>query len=150
MCGEGGSCNSSFFESSTCFKGIYAVEAAQICFAESGGAVGAEGDTCVHNGANDKFSAGLFQINMIANGGMINTACAPKNIFNTYGIGSLQGAPLGGAKFDCEVKPSARALYSSCKTQLKDMMLNIQLACRLSGSGKNWSPWANSRKKCGF
>lgn len=126
------------------YFGDNATKASGICYEESKGNPIAEGDKCKRDGKN--FSIGLFQINLIANGGLIG--CDPKKIFNTYGKGR-QGTNLGGGKYDCEVNPGAISLYEECVKKLKNPTTNIELAKKLSKNGNNWGPWSTN-ETCKF
>ena len=141
--------------SATCF-GQNAVAASIIAGMESGGDPGKESrvDKCKDG---NPFSIGLYQINLIAHGDKISSACGrdsegKNKIFRING--SAQGNCLQRnssgicIQYDCQVIDLPQ--YQQCVNMLKDPAQNINLACQISGNGSNWSAWAYSKNKCGL
>ena len=136
---------------STCF-GQNAPAASIIANPESGG------DPTRESGADkckdgNSFSIGLFQINLVAHGDKISPACGKSSLFKINGQG-FQGDCLSRnskgicVRYDCEVINLPQ--YNICKDYLKDASQNINLACRISNNGQNWSAWSNTARACGF
>lgn len=143
-----GPCSVSSLQS-TCF-GFNANKASQICGKESGGDPSRQSlsDLCKDG---TSFSAGLFQINIIAHASQIGGDCV--NLFNVNGQGT-QGSCLqyntNGVciKWDCTVNDQTQ--YQRCVQQVTDVSKNIQLACSFSNNGANWGAWSYSATSCGL
>ena len=129
-----------------CFGGN-SIQASAICLAESANIITAQSrsDVCRIDGLS--FSWGLFQINLTANtlkdpvsGTIINCPAAFR-----------RGTPLYESAtntYNCEVIDPQ--LYAYCVGLAKNADVNIQKACELSRNGTNWTPWLNTKNKCGF
>lgn len=127
----------------------------KICALESSGGVPTKTSTLDKCKDGSSFSVGLFQINMVSNGGYVS-GCNPKDIFTVNGSGSqgtcLERKMIAGSnvcvKWDCQVKNAA--LYTSCLKKLQDPSTNINIACQLSNNGAKLGPWAFTKSRCGF
>lgn len=118
--------NLSIFESS-------ASDASRICMVESRGdaTVGSNYDKCRNNTV---FSYGLFQINLIAHGSIIdNGSCT--DLFTLEDGGAILGnnyIVLNSDKtfnhYDCKLKSGAQDKYNNCVAKLKNPQTNINIA----------------------
>jgi hypothetical protein len=129
----------------------------KICNQESRGdlAYASRTDLCTDG---QSWSIGLFQINMIANGGLVS-GCDISKIFKTAtGSGSLMDCMPGkritnskGLSYcsqrNCVVNDGNA--YKNCRNLLEKSETNMQVACKLSSGGTKYSPWENSAKICG-
>ncbi len=132
------------------YFGVNAEMASRIVNQESGNRPFAESsmDKCKDG---NKFSMGLFQINIIAHGG--NLGCEA-GIFETNGGGTqgncLRRNPVKKycEEWDCKVVAGKEAAYNSCKAIAKDPQRNIEYASRISNKGANWGPWQYTYDLC--
>ncbi|MCI0532638.1 pilin [bacterium] len=104
-------------------------DAAQVCWAESGGVATKESDS--DRMADDRpFSIGLFQINL-----------------TVHEIGGLDcPSAFNGKNYDAVV--INESLYLQCVTAAKNATTNINKACELYGQS-GWQPWSGARV-CGI
>jgi hypothetical protein len=118
----------------TPYFGDKATQASMICNVESRGdaARASSTDRCKNDPAKRAFSWGLFQINLT--------------------VHTLDGKDCSkafeGKNYDCRIIDET--LYSQCVAAAKNSEKNIQKAVSLSSSGSSWSPWLNSKNKCGL
>ncbi|MCX6797057.1 MAG: hypothetical protein NTX98_01080, partial [Candidatus Doudnabacteria bacterium] len=118
----------------SCFGGN-STKASAIAGAESGGIPTSESRTDRCTLDNKSVSIGLFQINISVRS--VNGLDCKKAFSHPY----------DAQHKDCQVVNEG--LYNQCVAAAKNSLININLACQISGNGANWSAWgANSR--CGF
>lgn len=154
----GGTCSSS--TSNSCAVSIMSActswnssDASVMCNYESGGgkdpAIESGTDVCADG---NHFSIGLFQINIISEGGAsYMPAACPAGIFQKNGTGTGQGNCLQKnakgicLKYDCKV--INQPAYIACKTELSKPSVNTNIACALY-SKRGWQPWQNTYNTC--
>src|SRR3989338_2472789 len=114
--------------------GDKAINMSKICSIESGGKEDKISgyDKCGSDGT--PFSFGLFQINIIANGGIVKTSDG--NLCS--GLFTLSnGSPISGNNYikkdnsngyDCKLKSDKKDLYEKCKVTLLNGTKNIEIA----------------------
>lgn len=136
--------------------------ASGICMKESGGGntlAMSVTDKCA-DGAS--FSFGLFQLNIIANGGMFGADCAGTSVFSAADGSVLKDPGNNGgclrrtvnsrgvaycSQWNCKVKDAAK--YEECKKRAFDVPKNIAAGCTLY-ERSGWRPWPVTRKLCGL
>src|SRR3989344_1896364 len=134
--------------------GDKAINMSKICSIESGGKEDKISgyDKCGSDGT--PFSFGLFQINIIANGGIVKTSDG--NLCS--GLFTLSnGSPISGNNYikkdnsngyDCKLKSDKKDLYEKCKVTLLNGTKNIEIAYKLYSS-YGLKPWeASDYKVC--
>ena len=136
--------------------------ASGICMKESSGgntlAVSVT-DKCADGSS---FSFGLFQLNIIANGGMFGADCDGTSVFSAANGSTLKNPGNNGgclrkttnskgvsycSQWDCKVKDTAK--YEECKKRAFDVSKNVEAGCTLYGR-TGWKPWPVTRKLCGL
>ena len=140
-----GACSAANLQN-TCF-GSRAETMSVLCNKESMGIADIKSgpDICENYGARS-FSGGLFQINVFANGSLIEPRCANLGSKGTC-LRRKNGDPnqpcLG---WQCTINNVANFDY--CMTKVFDPATNIRIACQLSNNGVNLQPWACSANLC--
>lgn len=131
--------------SQTCFGPEKAAMLSQLCNMESGGRNPKTSiDYCITSGGRIPFSVGLFQVNLFANGALIDPSCA-----NLGSKGTCSGPKEKGiCKVGWNCKLASEADLARCSALANDVNKNIEVACKLSGNGQNLTPWACSANKC--
>lgn len=136
--------------SATCF-GSNAETWSRMCNLESRGTpIQSQTDRCMNFGGKS-FSGGLFQINIIANGAMLNrercsniatVSLADSNcaIRNRAGVCTGWRTCVAGRNFNN---------WDYCMGLTMNPETNLQAACTLSGNGHNTRPWPHTRRVCG-
>lgn len=133
--------------------------ASKVCNVESGGntAAASNTDRC-QNESGDRFSFGLFQLNIIANGCMLGNDCCWQNVFS---LENGSAGNNGGAKKRCTNSKGItyvcgwgctvinRAKYTECSQRAMDAAKNISAACTLYKQS-GWGPWPVTKKRCGL
>ncbi len=133
--------------------------ASKVCNVESGGntAAASNTDRC-QNESGDRFSFGLFQLNIIANGCMLGSDCCWQNVFS---LENGSAGNNGGAKKRCTNSKGVtyvcgwgcsvinRAKYTECSQRAMDAAKNISAACTLYKQS-GWGPWPVTKKRCGL
>lgn len=133
--------------------------ASKVCNVESGGntAAASNTDRC-QNENGDRFSFGLFQLNIIANGCMLGDDCCWQNVFS---LENGNAGNNGGAKKRCTNSKGVsyvcgwgcavvnRSKYTECSQRAMDAAKNISAACTLYKQS-GWQPWPVTRKRCGL
>ena len=133
--------------------------ASKVCNVESGGNTSAASNTdrC-QNESGDKFSFGLFQLNIISNGCMLGSDCCWQNVFS---LENGNAGNNGGRKKTCTNSKGVsyvcgwgctvtnRSKYTECSQRAMDAVKNIEAACTLYKQS-GWSPWPVTKKTCGL
>lgn len=133
--------------------------ASKVCNVESGGNTSAASNTdrC-QNESGDRFSFGLFQLNIIANGCMLGSDCCWQNVFS---LENGNAGNNGGRKKTCTNSKGVsyvcgwgcsvinRTKYAECSQRAMDAAKNIEAACTLYKKS-GWSPWPVTKKTCGL
>ena len=133
--------------------------ASKVCNVESGGntAAASNTDRC-QNESGDRFSFGLFQLNIIANGCMLGNDCCWQNVFS---LENGSAGNNGGAKKRCTNSKGVtyvcgwgcavinRSKYAECSQRAMDATKNISAACTLYKQS-GWAPWPVTKKRCGL
>lgn len=134
----------------TCFS-ANAETWSRMCNLESRGTpIQSQTDRCGNFG-NRSFSGGLFQVNIIANGGMldrercnniatvnlVDSNCMQWNSGHTV---CISWRCVAGSDFDN---------WDYCMGLTMNEQTNIQAACQLSEQGHKTTPWPHTRRVCG-
>lgn len=118
-----------------------AVAASKICYAESRGNPTSMNKGCL-SGSSLDYSIGLFQINLLAHDVGLNCTDIFSSIDENAPSCSLNSGPTGDGDLweDRIVR---------CQVEMLDPNKNIAEMVRLSGKGRNWTPWS-AAKVCGI
>ena len=163
--GAGGSCSVITDTNNPChptnlskYFGARAEEASKICNKESGGRiVNSRTDICCGtNGCQSgepSFSGGVFQINVLANGGLI-PGCRAGSFYKKNGTKTAQGDCVQRNSkgictgWSCEIID--QAMYNTCMQATRNVDLNLQIAGKLFQQSGGFGPWNWSRRLCGI
>ena len=140
------------------YFGARAEEASRICNKESGGkVVNSRTDICCGtNGCQSgepSFSGGVFQINVLANGGLI-PGCRAGSFYKRNGTKTVQGDCVQRNSkgictgWSCEI--TDQAMYNTCMQATRNVDLNLQIAGKLFRQSGGFGPWNWSRRLCGI
>ncbi|MBI3190505.1 hypothetical protein HYZ41_02255, partial [archaeon] len=138
-------------------------QASKICNVESKG-----GNPIIESGSDkcsdgNSFSAGLFQINVLAHGKLIEEAASLtsgtcQNLYTMDCNGKIGDSACCSKRnegevcieWKCHVKSDRLDDFNKCKNAVKNADVNIAIACKLYTAKPSWGDWSYTKDKvCG-